>query len=280
LSQKWRTSNLTFYNRKPIVKASVTNGNQVVPVNLLIDTGGSDALWIFEDSSESLKIPRSAFDDFLGKGLSGNIYGKRSVFESFRLKDFQLNKVNVSFPDSSSIQKVNINKLRNGSLLGDVLHRFNWIFKYKSHWVAFKKNKFFNNPFEYNKSGVTMQYAGVRLVKTRTRIPDNTIGSSSEASNLSSNTINFTSSYKFKIVPELVISDIRPDSPADKAGLKPGDTVLSINHQNLNSLTLQKAIAQFYGADGERIRMTVEREGVVMKYEFKLCDLLQKKSTN
>ena len=125
-----------------------------------------------------------------------------------------------------------------------------------------------------------MQYAGVRLVKTRTRIPDNTIGSSSEASNLSSNTINFTSSYKFKIVPELVISDIRPDSPADKAGLKPGDTVLSINHQNLNSLTLQKAIAQFYGADGERIRMTVEREGVVMKYEFKLCDLLQKKSTN
>ena len=77
-----------------------------------------------------------------------------------------------------------------------------------------------------------------------------------------------------------MISDIRPDSPADKAGLKPGDTVLSINHQNLNSLTLQKAIAQFYGADGERIRMTVEREGVVMKYEFKLCDLLQKKSTN
>ena len=92
LSQKWRTSNLTFYNKKPIVKASVTNGNQVVPVNLLIDTGGSDALWIFEDSSESLKIPRSAFDDFLGKGLSGNIYWKRSVFESFRLKDFQLNK--------------------------------------------------------------------------------------------------------------------------------------------------------------------------------------------
>ena len=32
--------------------------------------------------------------------------------------------------------------------------------------------------------------------------------------------------------------------------------------------------------NGERIRMTVEREGVVKKYEFKLCDLLQKKSTN
>ena len=280
LSRKWRTSNLTFYNNKPIIKASVTNRNQVVPVNLLIDTGGSDALWIFEDSSESLKIPTYTFDDFLGKGLSGNIYGKRSVFESFRLKDFQLNMVNVSFPDSSSIQKTKINKLRNGSLLGNVLHRFNWVFNYKSQWVAFKKNKFFNNPFEYNKSGITMQYAGVRLVKTRTRIPSDTIGSGSEATSPNSNTIYFTSSYKFKIVPELVISDVRPGSPADKAGLKTGDTVLSINHQNLNLLTLQKAIAQFYGVDGKRIRMTIERECITIKYKFELRDLLQKKSTN
>ena len=188
--------------------------------------------------------------------------------------------VNVSFPDSSSIQKTKINKLRNGSLLGNVLHRFNWVFNYKSQWVAFKKNKFFNNPFEYNKSGITMQYAGVRLVKTRTRIPSNTIGSGSEATIPNSNTIYFTSSYKFKIVPELVIFDVRPGSPADKAGLKTGDTVLSINHQNLNLLTLQKAIAQFYGVDGKRIKMTIEREGVIMKYQFELRDLLQKKSTN
>ena len=277
LSRKWRKLDLIFYNKKPIIEASITDRNQLVPVNLLIDTGGSDALWIFEDSSQSLKIPRSSFDDFLGKGLSGVIYGKRSVFESFRLKDFQLNKVNVSFPDSSSIQKTKINKLRNGSLLGGVLHRFNWVFDYKSQWVAFKKNKFFNTPFEYNKSGITMQHAGVRLVKTQTRIPSNAIASNPETSIPNSNTINFTSTYKFKIVPELVISDIRPGSPGDEVGLQIGDTVLSINHQNLNSLTLQKAIAQFYGSDGKRIRMTIEREGVVMKFQFELRDLLHKK---
>lgn len=277
LSRKWRKLDLIFYNKKPIIEASITDRNQLVPINLLIDTGGSDALWIFEDSSQSLNIPTSSFDDFLGKGLSGVIYGKRSVFESFRLKDFQLNKVNVSFPDSSSIQKTKINKLRNGSLLGGVLHRFNWVFDYKSQWVAFKKNKFFNTPFEYNKSGITMQHAGVRLVKTQTRIPSNAIASNPETSIPNSNTINFTSTYKFKIVPELVISDIRPGSPGDVVGLQIGDTVLSINHQNLNSLTLQKAIAQFYGSDGKRIRMTIEREGVVMKFQFELRDLLHKK---
>jgi len=125
-----------------------------------------------------------------------------------------------------------------------------------------------------------MQYAGVRLVKTRPRIPNKTAGSSAGDSTQSSNTINFTSTYKFEIVPELEISDIRPNSPADEAGLKAGDVVLSINNQSLSSLTLQKAIDQFYGADGKRIKMTIERQGVVLKYQFNLRDLLHKKSTN
>ena len=280
LSKKWRKLDLKLYNKKPIIEASVTVNNQLVPVNLLIDTGGSDALWLFEDSVQSLSIPTNTFDDFLGKGLSGTIFGKRTVVESFRLKDYQLNKVNVAFPDTVSIQKAKINTLRNGSLMGDVLHRFNWVFDYKSQWVSFKKNKFFNTPFKYNKSGITMQYAGVRLVKTRTRIPVKTVHSSTETSNQSSNTINFTSTYKFEVVPELIISDIRPHSPSDKAGLEIGDVVLSINNQNLSSLTLQKAIDQFYGADGKQIKLTIERGGIVLKYQFRLRDLLHKKSTN
>ena len=68
LSRKWRKLDLIFYNKKPIVEASITNQNQVVPVNLLIDTGGSDALWIFEDSDQSLKVPTTNFDVFLVKG--------------------------------------------------------------------------------------------------------------------------------------------------------------------------------------------------------------------
>lgn len=78
----------------------------------------------------------------------------------------------------------------------------------------------------------------------------------------------------------MIISDLRPDSPAHQAGLKVGDVVFSINNRNLSSLTLQNAIDQFYGPDGKRIKMIIEREGVIMKYHFKLRDLLHKKSTN
>jgi len=280
-SKRLSESSLKFYNKKPIIETKVTVNNKEIPVNLLIDTGGSDALWLFEDSSQSLPIPKHNFDDFLGKGLSGAIFGKRAVLASFRLKDFQLYKVNVAFPDASSIKKTKIHALRNGSLMGDVLHRFNWVFDYQSQQVAFKKNKYFKAPFKYNKSGIVMQYAGVRLVKKQIRISN---GISDDPSGLSgsqpSNTINFSYNYTFEIVPELIISDLRPDSPAYIAGLKIGDVVLSINNQDLSSLTLQKSIEQFYGKDGKLIRMTIDRGGILFKYQFRLRDLLHKKSTN
>ena len=276
-SNKWRQLPLSFNNKKPLIEAAVSINKLEIPVNLLIDTGGSDALWLFEDSTQSITIPDNTYDDFLGKGLSGTIFGKRAELESFRLSDFKLKNVNVAFPDALSIQKEKIHALRNGSLMGGVLHRFNWVFNYKSQWVAFKKNNYFNKPFRYNKSGIVMQYAGVRSVKTFLGIPDEI---SPNTNSQSSNTIRFSSSYGFEIVPELVILEIRPSSPADLAGLKTEDIVLSINNQNLNSLTLQKAIEQFFGADGKLIKMTVERAGVLMKFQFRLQDLLHKKSTN
>ena len=64
-----------------------------------------------------------------------------------------------------------------------------------------------------------MQYAGVRVVKKQIKTPK---GFTEDTSNLNaspnSNTINFSYHYKLEIVPELIISDLRPNSPAVNAG--------------------------------------------------------------
>ena len=95
---------MEFNQNKPYINAEVEIHSKQIPVKLLIDSGGSDALWLFEDDSLGI-FPdnKTYFVDFLGKGLSGSIYGKRTRISSFSLKDFQLNKVNVAFPDSSAI---------------------------------------------------------------------------------------------------------------------------------------------------------------------------------
>ncbi|MDC1104580.1 hypothetical protein OAS45_03065 [Polaribacter sp.] len=52
-----------FYRNKPYVDAAIqldTIGNEMTSVKMLIDTGGSDALWLFEESHEKIKTPPSA----------------------------------------------------------------------------------------------------------------------------------------------------------------------------------------------------------------------------
>jgi len=51
---------LEFYRNKPYVDAAVqldTLGNEMTSVKMLLDTGGSDALWLFEESHEKIKTP-------------------------------------------------------------------------------------------------------------------------------------------------------------------------------------------------------------------------------
>ena len=165
--KKCNSTNISFYNKKPYVNALVGIGNESTSVKLLIDTGGSDALWLFEDDAQNISIPDKYFDDFLGRGLSGSVYGKRAKIDKFTLKNFELKSVNVAFPDSASIAYAKKIKGRNGSLSGEILKRFNIIFDYKKSKITLKKNSNFSNPFYYNKSGITLEHAGVRVLKER-----------------------------------------------------------------------------------------------------------------
>ena len=50
---------------------------------MLLDTGSSDAIWLFEN--ETIGIPDKNYDDFLGRGLGGDIFGKRTKVRSIKI---------------------------------------------------------------------------------------------------------------------------------------------------------------------------------------------------
>ena len=125
---------------KPYIDASVEINSNIIPVKLLIDSGGSDALWLFEDENIGMApVGDKYFEDYLGKGLSGSVYGKRSKVTSFSLNSFILEEVNVAFPDSISISFARKFKERSGSISGELLKRFNIIMDYPNGKVTFKK---------------------------------------------------------------------------------------------------------------------------------------------
>lgn len=269
--KKCESFNLSFYNNKPYINGFVKIDIETLPVKLLIDTGSSDALWLFEEDSLGMKpLNNKYFDDFLGKGLSGAVYGKRSKIKSFSLKSFVLNNVNVAFPDSTSISYARKHEERNGSISGELLKRFNIIMDYKNAKVTLQKNNRFRSPFSYNKSGITLEQSGIRVVKEK-----QTILPESNSESRDANTIFVDYKFKYSLKPAFKIAELRKDSPAVRAGLLLGDFILTINGKSTYNMKLQDLMEIFCGDVDKLIKLEIERNDIPMRIAFRLEDPLK-----
>lgn len=268
-----KTFDLEFFNNKPYINCAIQMNGKKFSAKLLIDCGGSDALWLFEDDAKGISIPEKYFDDFLGRGLSGSVFGKRSRIDKLFFDDFELEGVNVAFPDSSSISYARKFKERNGSVLGEVLKRFNVIFDYGKSKITLKRNRYYSAPFTYNKSGIILEHDGVRVVKEISRggeiVPFN-----SKNESVAKTTMVVAGSYRYALAPSFRVVELRLDSPAYRAGLKIGDVVLNINNRHAHLYSLQEVTQLFYAETGKRIKLLIDRKGVQMKFQFKLENIL------
>ena len=268
---------LEFYNNKPYINVDVSVNKKNIPIKLLIDSGGSDALWLFEDNSLGIELTNPFFEDFLGYGLGGSVYGKRSTIDALILKSFVLENANVAYPENSSIVSAKMNKDRNGTLAGNILKRFNVIIDYNNAKMSLKKNSHFKEKFSYNKSGIELAHDGVRLVKEK----ESTISTRNESDNDKSNSntkIILDSKYKFSLKPAYSIVELRKDSPAYNAGLLMNDVILSINGKAAHEYTLQQIIHMFYGDDDKHMKLRVDRDGIILTFNFYLESPLKTKT--
>src|ERR1044071_1754761 len=75
-----------------------------------------------------------------------------------------------------------------------------------------------------------------------------------------------------------VVSPIE-DSPAYKAGIKPGDQILKIEDEFTKDLTLMDAVKKMRGPKGSKITISIKREGVAELLDFSLVrDTIRVKS--
>lgn len=265
--KKCRTFDLVLSKNKPYIDGVIEMHSGTMPVKLLIDSGGSDALWLFENEEKGI-LPRDNyyFEDYLGKGLSGSVYGKRSKIKSFSLQDFSFNDVNVAFPDSTSISTARKYKDRSGSISGELLKRFNIIFDYNNLKITLKKNNNFKARFHYNKSGIVLEQDGIRVIRETNDNLFNKVNSNSNGVDR----FVLESSYTYSVKPAFTIVELRKDSPAEKIGLLLGDIILTVNGKNAANLKMQDINNIFSDDSGKLIRLRVDRNGILMNFEFRL----------
>ncbi|MEM6722366.1 MAG: PDZ domain-containing protein [Bacteroidota bacterium] len=267
---------LTFRNNKPYIDVAVAieeNKEPDIPVKLLIDSGGSDALWLFEDEEKQINVPEKKFDDFLGKGLSGSIYGVRSRVKKFNMGKFSFENAKVAFPDSTAITYVRNFKERNGSIGGEILKRFRVIFDYRNARMRLKKSRYFADPFRYNMSGIELQHNGMRVVQ---EVKKRSTPLTNYDRQTSSGEINvvFEHYNTFNLVKAYEIAEIRKDSPAALAGLQEGDVIISINGRTVDKMSLSRVTGMLQGKEGKKIRLKVMRYPMELKFEFRLKEVL------
>ena len=135
-----------------------------------------------------------------------------------------------------------------------------------------KKNKEFNTPFTYNKSGIEMQHNGLQWVQETVKLE--TIPS--ESTVIDKNAINIINNfrYKFELKPIYQISNLRENSPAANSGLQKGDVVISINGAKAYKYSLQQINSLLKSEEDKWIAIEVERNSQILKFKFQLKDVL------
>ena len=272
IEKKFNIIPITIEKSKPYLKSSVIIGNQEIPVKLLVDIGNSDAVWLFKDRSTMIKVPSKNFDDFLGKGFSGDIEGKRARIQKFKIANFEFKNLVASFPDSISTRNVTMVPDRMGSVGGEIMKRFDVVFDYQNQELYLKKNSNYTTAFSYNKSGIEIQHNGLQWV-TET-VSMQTVPLSSKYNQDNGYSANSEFKYKFHLKPIYEIAHVRRNSSAAKAGLQQGDIIIKINNTIIYKVSLQEINTIFRSEDNKWINLEVERENKILKFKFQLDDVL------
>ncbi|MFV5691236.1 PDZ domain-containing protein [Flavobacterium sp. LT1R49] len=258
---------------KPYITSTVTIDSVELPAKLLIDIGNSDAIWLFENRSRLIKVPSKSFEDYLGKGFSGDIEGKRARITKFKVAEFEFHNPIVAFPDSSSVRNVKMVSGRVGSVGSEILRRFLVVFDYTNGFLYLKKNKEYYSPFNYNKSGVEIQHNGLQWVQETVPLETvPTVVSTDNPFTLKNNTSDFK--YKFNLKPIYEITNVRKNSPAANSGLQKGDIIVSINKFLAYKYSLQEINSLFKSGEENWINLEILRNGQIHNIRFQLKNIL------
>lgn len=222
--------------RKPYIKARIYNEkNEESGVNLLVDTGASHAVSLFNSTNKNLEIPGNSLFTFIGVGLSGEIYGHIGRIKKFGIGDYSFKNPIITYPDKISTQISDVENKRNGSLGADILNRFTVIFDYHGKEMILKPNSNYRNDFRYNLSGIDIS----------TPLPD---------------------------IPIFEITKVRKGSPAWIAGLEEGDQIVTINGIETSEYKLSNIIQMLQSRAGKKLHIGIRRDNQNFSAKFTLED--------
>jgi len=210
-------------NSKPYIRSMVHQSDgSILNAKLLIDTGANHSLLLNPETSEDIVIPDEVLKSDLGTSLGGDLSGVVARVPLLRIGRLRFRKLTASFPDETEFSDIILETGRHGTIGSDVLSRTKIIFDYPKERIYYRRGEKYRAPFEFDMSGLTIR-----------RLP--------------------TAEKRF------YVHNLREGSPADKAGIKLGDEIVSVNGIPIEFWELTGVTELLRSKVGRRVKIEVLR---------------------
>lgn len=146
MDKSWTEIPLYFKDNKiPWLDAFIVISDESpTPLSMYIDYAAGDAVLILEKPEMKVSLPEETANVFLGRGLSGDIYGKTGRISKLLIGPYELKNIKASFADA----KVRSKQKDADAVLGiGALRRFNLVFDYKNKRLLLKPNRHFDESY-------------------------------------------------------------------------------------------------------------------------------------
>jgi hypothetical protein len=224
-------------NSKPYLNAkSIINGFAADSLNYLLDTGASISLLHHSGEDTSIQVPENAIVGSLGKGIGGDVQGYVGIIDSFILSNDIVFNQPLSYFQQFDLEYNQDHIFRHAIIGNMLLERFHLVIDYINHVLYLKPNKNFKKAFKYDRSGLSIIASGKNL-----------------------------NTY--------IVSSVVRGSPADQAGIIPGDIIKRYNWRPKFVISLSQLNSDLSGKVGKKIRLVIERDGQKIIKRFVLRDL-------
>ena len=234
----YHSIDMKVVRNRPFVQAFVKLSDTMdIPVNLLVDSGASINVLLHNNTHADLQIPSTHITGNLGAGIGGLIKGYLARIEHLTIEHFEFDNLIVSFQALDSLTLVNREYAEHGLMGNQLLHRFMVILDYWNKKLYLKPIRKYNRQFKQDRSGLFLFAAGANL-------------------------------------NEYVVQHVIQYSPAYHADVLAGDVIKLINGIPAGFFSLSGVLRIFQGKEGRKVRLTVERNGIRLKKQFQLRDLI------
>ncbi len=265
---------LQFKDEKPYASAALINDQDFLNGLFLIDSGSSDALFLL-NVDPAFYLNNKSFKDYLGFGINGDIYGKRTKLTSLKLGNASLDNVTTSIPkeDNLSLPKSQSSSSVLGSIGGEILSRFDIILDYNNKSLYYKKNEDFDSGFFYNMAGMELRVGEKDIVTTIIDKRNEPVQSNYKVVE-GQKTINRQTFTRLDVVKKILVKYIRPNSPSEKAGIKEGDEIIAINNLRKGGMSLNDVASKFYKNPYSKVKLKIKRGDKIKTFKIKLIPVI------